>query len=61
MADAEEQDVAEYLDKNKDFLETYVTERVPAEIIQKWLQKKTKRNYVSTYYLCTVALLIIPI
>ncbi|KAH9632104.1 hypothetical protein HF086_002611 [Spodoptera exigua] len=45
--DAEEQDVAEYLNKNKDFLEAYVTERVPADIIQKWLQKKTRRNYIT--------------
>ncbi|XP_022832771.1 probable 3',5'-cyclic phosphodiesterase pde-5 [Spodoptera litura] len=49
--DAEEQDVAEYLDKNKDFLEAYVTERIPADTIQKWLQMKTKRHYIapSTY------------
>uniref|UniRef100_A0A2A4JSA6 Phosphodiesterase n=1 Tax=Heliothis virescens TaxID=7102 RepID=A0A2A4JSA6_HELVI len=44
--DAEEQEVAEYLENNKDFLDAYILERVPAEVLEKLLHKKLKRAYV---------------
>nr|XP_049696554.1 probable 3',5'-cyclic phosphodiesterase pde-5 [Helicoverpa armigera] len=44
--DAEEQEVAEYLENNKDFLEAYILERVPAEVLEKLLHKKLKKTSV---------------
>ncbi|CAB3226351.1 unnamed protein product [Arctia plantaginis] len=44
--DTEEQEVIEYLDHNKAFLEHYVTEKIPVEVIERWLLNKVKENYV---------------
>lgn len=37
----------EFLDHNKAFLEHYVTEKIPVEVIERWLSNKVKNNYVS--------------
>ncbi|XP_075991150.1 putative 3',5'-cyclic phosphodiesterase pde-5 isoform X2 [Anticarsia gemmatalis] len=44
--DAEEQEVREYLDNNREFLDHYVTENINKETIAKWLTNKSKLNQV---------------
>lgn len=39
--------MVKFLDHNKDLLEAYVFDRVPEEVLEKWVQKKINWKNVS--------------
>ncbi|XP_028034227.1 probable 3',5'-cyclic phosphodiesterase pde-5 [Bombyx mandarina] len=48
--DAEEQEtISHYLNRNKDYLETYILESVPQDVVEKWLHMKMKNNAINVH------------
>ncbi|XP_063837474.1 probable 3',5'-cyclic phosphodiesterase pde-5 isoform X1 [Ostrinia nubilalis] len=46
IRDADSREVLNYLDRNRDFLETYVLESVPIEEMERWFFRKIKQNFI---------------
>ncbi|KAL0902246.1 hypothetical protein ABMA27_000163 [Loxostege sticticalis] len=44
--DADSRGVVNYLDNNRDFLESYVVESVPMEEMERWFFRKIKQNFI---------------
>ncbi|CAK1588387.1 unnamed protein product [Parnassius mnemosyne] len=50
--DGEVFEIVEYLDRNRDFLESYVIDSIPLNELERWLVKKTTRNIILCESVC---------